>query len=221
MRRNACSEYQEQLSRCLQEARHLDRSHRYVGYCRMLAAGWAVIGLLLVVTSQLGPPPFSVVASLALVFLLAPVLASLEARIARNSSKQQFYSDLLARLTGNWRSKTDTGEDLAARDHGFMWDLDVLGRSSLFQFLSACQTEAGRQQLVAMGVDWVPSQANFVLVRTGQVGRVFEELQRRGVIVRPVGPEFPEHVRVTVGTPDENRKFLDGLSGILEGGGAG
>lgn len=75
--------------------------------------------------------------------------------------------------------------------------------------------------LAAMGVDWVPSQANFVLVRTGQVGRVFEELQRRGVIVRPVGPEFPEHVRVTVGTPDENRKFLDGLSRILEGGGAG
>ena len=75
--------------------------------------------------------------------------------------------------------------------------------------------------LAAMGVGWVPSQANFILVRTGQVGRVFEELQRRGVIVRPVGPEFPEHVRVTVGTPDENRKFLDGLSGILGGGGAG
>ncbi len=158
MTRNACSEYQEQLSRCLQEARHLDRSHRYIGYCRMLAAGWAVVGLLLVVTSQIGPPPFSVVASLALVFLLAPVLASLEARIARNSSKQQFYSDLLARLTGNWRSKTDTGEDLAARDHGFMWDLDVLGRSSLFQFLSACQTEAGRRQLVAMLSEGVGSQ---------------------------------------------------------------
>lgn len=158
MTRYARSEYQEQLSHCLQEARRLDRSHRRVGYCRVLAAGWAVVGLSLVITSQLGPPTFSVIASLALVVLLAPVLASLEARIARNSSKQQFYSDLLARLTGNWRSKTDTGEDLAARDHGFMWDLDVLGTSSLFQFLSACQTEAGRRQLVAMLSEGAGSQ---------------------------------------------------------------
>ena len=75
--------------------------------------------------------------------------------------------------------------------------------------------------LAALGVEWVPSQANFILVRTGQVGRVYEELLRRGVIVRPVGPEFPEHVRVTVGTPDENRKFLDGLSRILDGPGDG
>ena len=75
--------------------------------------------------------------------------------------------------------------------------------------------------LTALGVEWVPSQANFMLVRTGQVGRVFEELMRRGVIVRPVGPEFPDHVRVTVGTPDENRKFLDGLAQILDGSGGG
>ena len=70
--------------------------------------------------------------------------------------------------------------------------------------------------LTALGVESVPSEANFILVRTGQVGRVFEELMRRGVIVRPVGPDFPEHVRVTVGTPDENRKFLEGLSEVLE-----
>ncbi len=76
--------------------------------------------------------------------------------------------------------------------------------------------------LAALGIEWVPSQANFILVRTGRAGRVYEELLRQGVIVRPVGPEFPEHVRVTVGTPDENRKFLDGLariSGKIGGGG--
>lgn len=95
-------------------------------------------------------------------------------------------------------------------------DTEHLGRS----------VEVNRQGLAALteglaaqGVEWVPSQANFLLVRTGQVSRVYEELLRRGVIVRPVGPEFPEHVRVTVGTPDENRKFLDGLAQVLEGGG--
>ncbi len=75
--------------------------------------------------------------------------------------------------------------------------------------------------LTGLGVQWVPSQANFILVQTGRAGHVFEELMRRGVIVRPVGPEFPDHVRVTVGTPDENRKFLEGLSRILEGGVSG
>lgn len=73
--------------------------------------------------------------------------------------------------------------------------------------------------LTARGVEWIPSQANFILVRTGQVGVVFEELLRRGVIVRPVGPEFPEHVRVTVGTPDENRRFLDALEEVVKHGG--
>jgi histidinol-phosphate aminotransferase len=74
-----------------------------------------------------------------------------------------------------------------------------------------------QDQLTALGIQWVPSQANFILVRTGQVGRVFEELLRRGVIVRPVGPEFPDHVRVTVGTREENRKLVDGLARILDG----
>ncbi|MDE0028767.1 MAG: histidinol-phosphate transaminase [Deltaproteobacteria bacterium] len=78
------------------------------------------------------------------------------------------------------------------------------------------------EELTARGVEWVPSHANFMLVRTGDPARVYEELLRRGVIVRPVGPEFPEHVRVTVGTADENRRFLDALSEIRAGnGGAG
>ena len=185
MKRNARSEYQEQLSHCLSEARRLDRNHRCVGYCRMLAAGWVVVGLLLIVTSRLGPPPFSVIVSLALVVVLVPVLASLEERMARNSSKQQFYSDLMARLTGNWRSKTDTGEDLAARDHRFMWDLDVLGRSSLFQFLSACQTEAGRRRLAAMLSEGVGS----------------EEVRRRQDAVRDLASRlrFREHLYVGTG----------------------
>ena len=78
------------------------------------------------------------------------------------------------------------------------------------------------EALTARGVEWTPSQANFILVRTGDPARVYEGLLRRGVIVRPVGPEFPEHVRVTVGTPDENQRFLDALDAVRAGdGGAG
>ncbi len=72
---------------------------------------------------------------------------------------------------------------------------------------------AGLQRLQAaferMGLEYVPSYGNFVLVRVGDAGRVFEELLRAGVIVRPVGNYgLPEWLRVSVGLPEENEVFL-------------
>ncbi|MBI2962581.1 MAG: histidinol-phosphate transaminase [Deltaproteobacteria bacterium] len=65
-------------------------------------------------------------------------------------------------------------------------------------------------------LDHVPSQANFVLVRVGEAAAVYEKLLRQGVIVRPVaGYGFPEHVRVTVGTEAENRRFVEALETAL------
>jgi histidinol-phosphate aminotransferase len=66
------------------------------------------------------------------------------------------------------------------------------------------------------GLQWVPSAANFVLVRVGSGARVYAELLRRGVIVRPMDVYgFPEHLRVTVGLPEENRRLLDALDEVL------
>jgi histidinol-phosphate aminotransferase len=70
-------------------------------------------------------------------------------------------------------------------------------------------------------LSWVPSAANFVLVRVGPAARVYQALLRRGVIVRPMDVYgFPEHLRVTVGLPEENRRFLDALADVLGAGGA-
>ena len=67
-----------------------------------------------------------------------------------------------------------------------------------------------------LGVEPVASQANFILVRVGSGAAVTEALLRRGVIVRPMGGYgFPEHVRVTVGTPAENERFLAALGEVL------
>jgi histidinol-phosphate aminotransferase len=72
------------------------------------------------------------------------------------------------------------------------------------------------RELTRLGLAYVPSQANFVLVRVGAGGEVYERLLRRAVIVRPMGGYgFPEHVRVTVGTAEENRRFVDALEGAL------
>ncbi len=61
-------------------------------------------------------------------------------------------------------------------------------------------------------LEFVPSCANFVLVKVGDGDKVFRGLQRRGVIVRPMRAyKMPVWVRVTVGLPEENRKFIKAL----------
>jgi len=67
-----------------------------------------------------------------------------------------------------------------------------------------------------LGLDTVPSSANFLLIRTGEGRRRFEELQTRGVIVRPMdGYGLPDWIRVTVGTERENRRAAEALKEVL------
>jgi len=78
----------------------------------------------------------------------------------------------------------------------------------------------GMRQLVngfeQLGLDYIPSVGNFVCVEVGEAGRVYEQLLRAGVIVRPVANYgMPRHLRVTVGLADENQRFLDALKKIL------
>jgi histidinol-phosphate aminotransferase len=79
---------------------------------------------------------------------------------------------------------------------------------------------AGMRQLTAgfrgLGLDWIESHANFVSVRVGDAPRVFRELLRLGVIVRPVGGYgMPEHLRVSIGLEQENTRFLEALAQVL------
>jgi len=79
---------------------------------------------------------------------------------------------------------------------------------------------AGMKQLgeglKALGITFVPSYGNFVLVELGGDSRlVAEELMKLGVIVRPMRwMGFPNAIRVTVGTREENEKFLKALERV-------
>jgi histidinol-phosphate aminotransferase len=88
-------------------------------------------------------------------------------------------------------------------------------------FTQKCAEEnrAGLRQLEAgfraLGLEFVPSVANFVLVKVGDGARVFEALQRRGVIVRPLNPYgLPEWLRVTVGQRAQNERVLAELASL-------
>lgn len=81
---------------------------------------------------------------------------------------------------------------------------------------TARENRAGLRQLEAgcrvLGLEFVPSVANFMLIRVGDGMRVFDSLQRRGVIVRPVKSYgLAEWIRVTVGTGPQNDRLLTEL----------
>ena len=65
------------------------------------------------------------------------------------------------------------------------------------------------KELGRMGLTFVPSVANFVLVHVGDGDAVFKALLKRGVIVRAMRSyKLPEWIRVSVGTMDQNRRFI-------------
>ena len=67
-----------------------------------------------------------------------------------------------------------------------------------------------------MGIEYVPSNGNFILARVGDAGSVFAELQKRGVITRPVaGYGLPEWLRISVGTAAQNERCVAALSDVV------
>ncbi len=71
--------------------------------------------------------------------------------------------------------------------------------------------------LAGLGIAFTPSVANFILVDTGMdAAEVYQELLRRGIIVRPMGAcNLPASIRVTVGTRRENEDFLAAIRQVL------
>jgi histidinol-phosphate aminotransferase len=68
-------------------------------------------------------------------------------------------------------------------------------------------------ELENRGFTVTPSQTNFILVEVGRSGRQFvNAMMRRGVVLRAMdGYGFPNHVRITIGTADQNERLLEAL----------
>lgn len=92
-------------------------------------------------------------------------------------------------------------------------DAEFVARARAVNAAGLKQLEAG---FAARGLEWVPSTGNFILVKVGDGARGFAELQKLGVIVRPMKPYgMPEWLRVTVGTEAQNTRFLAALDRVL------
>ena len=77
------------------------------------------------------------------------------------------------------------------------------------------QVTAGLQEL---SLDFIPSKGNFITFDTGgDAMPVYQALLREGVIVRPVANYgMPRHLRVSIGLPEENERFLSSLHRVLK-----
>ena len=76
--------------------------------------------------------------------------------------------------------------------------------------------QASKSSFKELGLEYVPSVANFVLVKVGDGDAVFAALMKKGIIVRAMrGYKLPEWIRVSVGTMDENRRFAEALREVL------
>lgn len=91
------------------------------------------------------------------------------------------------------------------------------------EFLARAKSvnDAGMAQLLGgcaqLGLAWIPSFGNFVCIEVGDAERVFQSLLRKGVIVRPVANYgLPTFLRVSIGLPEQNARFLAALTEILE-----
>jgi histidinol-phosphate aminotransferase len=84
-------------------------------------------------------------------------------------------------------------------------------------------TDEGRtylqEQFKVMNLPFIPSAANFVLVKVGDGAAIFRQLLQRQIIVRALkGYNLPEWIRISVGTMEQNRRCIGALREVLDGG---
>ena len=99
---------------------------------------------------------------------------------------------------------------------GALAALDDQGHLARTRANNALGLDCLQNSFRTLGLEFIPSHANFVLVRVGDGQRVFEEVQKLGVITRPMGGyQLPEWIRITVGTPDQNARCIAALNKVL------
>ena len=124
---------------------------------------------------------------------------------------QPELTDLLNRVRQpfNCNSLAQVAAVAALADEAFVARSVEVNRKGMAQITAA---------LDVLGLRYLPSFGNFLLVEVGDGAAVYQGLLKRGVIVRPVANYgLPQWLRVTIGLPEENDKFVAALREVLQG----
>ncbi len=120
-------------------------------------------------------------------------------------------ADLMNRVRQpfNVNSLSLAAAEVALEDQEFVKKAVDLNKEGLAFLTNACDQ---------MGLEYIPSVGNFICIDFGRdAAPIYHALLHQGVIVRPVaGYQMPNHLRVTVGLPEENARFIDALRLVLK-----
>ncbi len=156
------SVYAQLLKERLTEISAREARHQQLGYVRLAVAASGAVVLWLAMEH-----------SLTILWLLVPVAAFillivLHERLLRRLERRQraaaFFEKGLARLDGKWAGAGETGERYADPDHPYAADLDLFGKSSLFELLCTARTHIGEETLAC----WLKAPAVPAVVRERQ-----------------------------------------------------
>lgn len=82
--------------------------------------------------------------------------------------------------------------------------------------LTICGIEFLESEFKKIGIETIPSSANFILVKTGNGRDIFEKLKKQKIIVRPMDVySLPEYIRITVGTEKQNKAIIKAFKNIF------
>jgi len=95
----------------------------------------------------------------------------------------------------------------ALEDTDFIQKSKQVYKDGISQIVGACKE---------LNLRYEPPYANFILIRTGNGKNVYEGLMMKGVIVSPMDAyKLPEWIRVSIGTREQNEKFIAALTDVL------
>lgn len=130
-------------------------------------------------------------------------------RIGYSVSTPEF-ADLMNRVRQpfNTSSVALAAAEAALEDQAYVFDSIEMNLQGMKEIT------AGLEQL---GLDYITSKANFITFEVGDTANfTYESLLNEGVVVRPIaGYGMPKHLRVTVGLPQENERFLSTLRKVI------
>ncbi len=117
---------------------------------------------------------------------------------ALNKPRQPFNCNRMAQVAAT----------AALDDHDFILRTKELYKNGIEQIISACKS---------FNLEYIHPYANFILVKVGNGAEIFQKLQKKGIIVRPMAAYMlPEWIRVSIGTKKDNNKFITTLTEILK-----
>ncbi|MBV1876668.1 MAG: histidinol-phosphate transaminase [Pseudomonadales bacterium] len=118
-------------------------------------------------------------------------------------------ADLMNRIRQpfNVNAMSLVAAELALDDQDHVRRSVAMNKAEISRLMNACN---------ALGLGYIPSAGNFLTVDFGKDAQpVYEALLRLGIIVRPIGVyQLPNHLRITIGLPDENVRLIEALKKV-------